>query len=409
MALPIVNWGSIFANARAPITGITEGLNQSLGTLLNERHKAIADALNKFNLQKGQEMLPLEKQLKEALIQKYSSEADYNKQLYPLNIESKKAATKKLKAETERLTQQQEFLNNIFKGTQATPTLPTSNVVGGLQGLQVNQSQVQPGMPGMGQQQPQSQLNIPGQTGSLTYPQIAAAMKMAGFGQPQTQTVDGNIIATSPFGNVPIYQGLSPQQKAFQQGLGTYNAKFYGENVESVRGLQNQNVALDELTNLIEKNPDFSKVTGPIKSVLTSWLGTPAQKELLGRLRSASGEISLQVAPAIKGAFTGRDQTLINSIKANPNDFPDVFVGKLKSQKLVNTVLMKRAELTAQYMEEGMSGFQASKRAAKEVPLDKYRDQIDNMITHKKIYNGQEYHWKNGKWYPYYRLEIQTS
>lgn len=218
----------------------------------------------------------------------------------------------------------------------------------------------------------------------LNYPQAALLTKEIFGTQPKFIEVNGQHLAVTPFGNVPIAQGLTEEEKATQRGFGTYKSKLYGEAIESFRGYQNQGAALDEITDAVENNSQFRNVTGRINMPLTNWLGTPEQKELLGRLQSSSGEIALQVAPALKGAFTGRDQTLINSIKASPSDFPDVFIGKLKAQKLINNVLSERSKLTAQLLEKGYSPLKAAEQAAKMTPLSKFRPIIDKLTSHHR-------------------------
>ena len=177
-------------------------------------------------------------------------------------------------------------------------------------------------------------------------------------------------------------ESMTPQEQEFAKGLGKYGSELYKDAVNTSKGLQNQGVALDALTDAAENNPEFKNVTGRINQPLANWFGTPEQKQLLGTLQSASGEIALQVAPALKGSFTGRDQTLINTIKASPNDFPDVFIGKLKAQKLINQVLQQRSEKIAENLEKGIRPLKALQLATQETPLEKFKPQIDQLIKH---------------------------
>jgi hypothetical protein len=210
------------------------------------------------------------------------------------------------------------------------------------------------------------------------------------LGQPQIKEVDGKIMSFSPFGNVTLTEGLTPSESAYQKGKGKYAAEAYGKSADVYSGLQNQSLALDEMISQLD-NPEFRNVTGPAGSFITKWAGTPQGRELLGRLNSASGEIALQVAPSLKGAFTGRDQTLINTIKANPNTDPaDVFIGKLKAQRLINEALQERSYLAAQYIDNKMSTLEAYRRAAKETPLSKYEPVIDKLISHKRWYTNNK-------------------
>lgn len=217
----------------------------------------------------------------------------------------------------------------------------------------------------------------------MTYPQAAIMNHLLGLGQPQIADINGKKLAITPWGNFTVAEGMSPQQESYQKGIGKYNAESYGKNVEAYTALNNQDVALDNMISALD-NPEFYNVTGPVSSFLTNWAGTPERQQLLGNLRSSSGEIALQVAPSLKGAFTGRDQTLINTIKANPDtDMSDVFIGKLKAQKMIGSLLAQRAKLAAEYIDSGMSSLKANEKAVRETPLSKYKSEIDNLIKPK--------------------------
>jgi hypothetical protein len=304
--------------------------------------------------------LPLQKQLLEAQIQSAASLASKRKAI-------------------------QDLLISTLSGTASPmqgPALNNPDISGLLQGqgaMQAPSTQQQ-----FMQSTPNEQLSQTQQERGLNYPQAALLEKELFGTQPKFIEVNGQHLAVTPFGNIPIAKGLTAEEKATEQGLGKYKAKLYGDSIDAFRGYQNQQAALDALTDAVENNPEFRNVTGRIKQPLTNWLGTPEQKQLLGSLQSSSGEIALQVAPALKGAFTGRDQALINTIKASPNDFPDVFIGKLKAQKLINAALSERAKLTAELIEKGSSPLQASEMAAKKTPLSRFKSAIDKLTTHHR-------------------------
>jgi len=234
--------------------------------------------------------------------------------------------------------------------------------------------------------------NIPkGQGGSpqmtngngMTYPKAAILNHLLGLGQAQIHDVNGKKMAITPWGNFTVAEGLSPKQESYEKGIGKYNSDAYGKHVEAANALQNQDVALDNMISELD-NPEFYNTTGPVSSFLTNWAGTPEKQQLLGSLRTSSGEIALQVAPSLKGAFTGRDQSLLNTIKANPDtDMPDVFIGKLKAQKMIGSLLGERHKLAAEYIDNGMSALKANEKAAQQTPLSKYKHEIDKLISPK--------------------------
>lgn len=302
------------------------------------------------------------------------------KMKYAPELFSSESAERRAKAEDILRKNQliQQVLSGGFSGGQQVPqgtSYGESSPLGNIQ-----------------QRSPESQKQLPG---GMTYAKAALISHLTGMPKPEIIDIDGEKIGVTAFGNVPIAKGLSPEEKAFQSSLGSEKGKSYSGLVGAYQGLANQSSAIDEMINLANNDPEFKNVTGPVGSFFTKWMGDKERRELLGRLQSSSGEIALQVAPSLKGAFTGRDQTLINQIKANPNsDFPDVFIGKLKSQKLINSVLQDRYERAANYMEEGMSSLKAIKKATEETPLEKYRTQINDMINpikQTKLINGENY------------------
>lgn len=235
-----------------------------------------------------------------------------------------------------------------------------------------------------------SQQGDSNQQSQANFDEANLAAQLMGL-HPTSQVVNGQLVTNNPLTGISSTKvGPSAEETAFSSGMGKYSAKLYEDVTNSYRGLQNQGVALQELTQALD-NPEFRNVTGRINQPLTRWFGSPEQQQLLGGMQSASGEIALQIAPALKGSFTGRDQTLINSIKANPQtDFPDEFIGKLKAQQLINDVLQERARLTATYIENNVKPLKALELAAQQTPLEKFKPQVDKLIKHKKKLSSDE-------------------
>jgi hypothetical protein len=200
-----------------------------------------------------------------------------------------------------------------------------------------------------------------------------------------SQVVNGQLVTNNPLSGITSTKvGPTAEETAFATGMGKGKAEEYNTAITTYNALENQGLALNELINAAN-NSEFRNVTGKINQPLTNWFGTPEQQQLLGQLQTSSGEIALQIAPSLKGAWTGRDQAMVNSIKASPNDFPDVFIGKLKAQSLINNALKERAQLKANYLEQGFSTLEASRLAAKETPLERFKPEIERLIKHKQL------------------------
>ena len=150
------------------------------------------------------------------------------------------------------------------------------------------------------------------------------------------------ITTTYPSGKIEtqaIQVGRSPESIARAKEFQKSDAKFYDKVVDESRALDDIGMDLDELINTFESNPDAKNVTGPINKYLATYFGSPEQQQLVGRIATPSGNITLNAAKSIRGAFTGRDQTLINAIKPNLSDPAQVFMGKLKAMKILNKVV----------------------------------------------------------------------
>lgn len=173
--------------------------------------------------------------------------------------------------------------------------------------------------------------------------------------------------------------GRSPESIDFAKKLAEGDAKIYGNAVDQLSNLSNQADNLDYISDLLSRNPQAGGVVGPVNAWVTRIAGKPEDKALLGHLATTSGNIALDAAKSIKGAFTGRDQALINSIKPNIKDQYPEFVGKLKAMRLLNNLVTKRLSLISRYLRSGKSSPDAIALAKKETDLNKIRPQLDKL------------------------------
>lgn len=360
---------------------------------LKKYPELLAAELSKANLEP--EEIKARTGLMGGQLQELQQKMKYNPQLFSAEVAERMA-------KADDLTRRNRLIQQLLGGGQISGMGPSQGSRGtspGMQGTMPSPEAIQKSFSEQGHV-PQQQSGLPG---GMSFAQAALLSHELGLPKPEIIDVDGSKIGVTAFGNVPIATGQNPQEKAFQSSLGAEKGKAYSELVGSYQGISNQNAAIDNMIYLANNDPEFRNVTGPIGSFLTKWTGTPERRALLGQIQTSSGEVTLQIAPALKGAFTGRDQTLISTIKANPNDFPDVFVGKLKAQKLINSALQDRSERAAKYMEQGNSQLEAIKKATKETPLDNYRAQVEDLVNpvrQERNMNGKTYYMRaNGKVY----------
>lgn len=142
---------------------------------------------------------------------------------------------------------------------------------------------------------------------------------------------------------------------------------------------------LDQLSKIVN-SPEFRQIrqiplAGQHEIGWYAKFGTPAQKRMVGNLLSEQGQVVVNAAGQFKGAFRVGEQSLINTIKVNPGDMPDVASGKLQAMSLMNQMISQRSALTAKIMEEKhVSKGKAMEMADKLVDGQKIREKIDNSI-----------------------------
>lgn len=190
---------------------------------------------------------------------------------------------------------------------------------------------------------------------------------------PETGQVFSEI--TYPSGRVEVQSinvGKNKAQLEREANIGKADAKVYDNSLEAQQTAQGAIDNLDYIKTLIGNSDDFKKIVGPVKSILAKWTGRPEDKELLGNIESAVGNIVLDAAKSIKGAFTGRDLGLINSIKPNTNDFPEIFIGKLNAMRQIAELVSKRNQLISDYIRQDYTPTEAIKMARNETQFPKY-------------------------------------
>lgn len=286
-----------------------------------------------------------------------------------------------------------------------------SRIMGGQQGAQQPQTQQETPMPSFGggqgvfnPQAQQPQTTQQPQDNQLSYPQAALMSHLLGMGAPKLIDVDGKQIAVTPFGNIPIAEGMNPLQKEITK----IDAGIYKDALASIEPLNEQQDILDNAIDIINNTPGIENVIGPANSVLSKWIGTPEEQKALGEIAATSGNFTLAAAKNIKGAFTGRDMGLIESIKPNLNDRFDAFIGKIKALKLMNEVVGHRNKLIAEKISGGVPANQAIEEAKNETDFKKIKPMVANLLATSGTkgaagagvvsHNGKKYHLVDGQW-----------
>ena len=157
-------------------------------------------------------------------------------------------------------------------------------------------------------------------------------------------------------------------------------AKSYENAIDSSSALSGVVDDIDRLASTIEKSPNAERVVGPYNSWAAKVFGSPKDQALLGEIMSPSGDIVLKTAGTIKGAFTGRDQSLINSAKPNPSDPFFIFSGKLKAYGDIAKLTRDRADIYAKLLRQKVPPDEAAKIARAKTPFDKVEKEFKSSI-----------------------------
>lgn len=224
-----------------------------------------------------------------------------------------------------------------------------------------------------------------------------------------------------PSGKVEVIAqeiGKTESERELQKGIGKSDAAQYQRALEASESAES---AIDNLNYIIDlaNSPAFENVTGPVSNVLAKWTGSPEDRELLGNINAAVGNVVLDAAKSIKGAFTRNDLGLINSIKPNVSDFPEVFKGKLKAMSMLARQVNQRNNLIASYIRQGMNPEEAKSYARAETNFAMFKDDIDKLVnaplrtkelqkqlgrkdsqeSQERIVDGRRVIKKDGKWF----------
>jgi hypothetical protein len=110
--------------------------------------------------------------------------------------------------------------------------------------------------------------------------------------------------------------------------------------------------------------------------------GTPAQQQLIGRIKSQFGTIVKDSSRDFAGQFRKGEQQLLNGMKPNESDTVDVMIGKLESLTVMTKLLRERSALISRIMsEQHVDKLHASDIADKQVNGDAIRDQVHDQLN----------------------------
>lgn len=218
---------------------------------------------------------------------------------------------------------------------------------------------------------------------NINYPQAAFLSKFLGMGEPKIINVDGQHIAVTPFGNVPIAKGLSEFQK-----------RLTAEDTKKISNLEETYVStaktLDTLKSVgnILSSETFEEMRkhpmlGKLELKYYEKNGTPEQQKMVGQYLASTGEIIKDASRDFRGQFRIGEQALLNSMKPSPEDSADVARGKIEMLQYMVTTLRDRSKLASEYMRSGYSPIKAVDMADKKLNGKEIRKEIAASLNPK--------------------------
>lgn len=166
---------------------------------------------------------------------------------------------------------------------------------------------------------------------------------------------------------------LSERDKAFQRAAGTQSAKAVAENNQQIGAAEDVETSLKELQRLANTNPKlFNETVGPVSGRALKYGGTPEQKELLGQIKAASGNVAQATLAMMKGATSDRELNEVKQIKPTETDTPEAYKAKAATLLKIAEQIKNRKIYINKRMEDGATQSEAVREAMSHFPVDQY-------------------------------------
>lgn len=108
--------------------------------------------------------------------------------------------------------------------------------------------------------------------------------------------------------------------------------------------------------------------------------GTKEQQDMVGQAQTYMGNIIKASARDFPGQFRIGEQALLNSMKPSESDSLDVMKGKAEALTFLHNIMVKRAELEANYMRQGATAQQARMISDKQIDPKKIKEDIRTVL-----------------------------
>jgi len=182
-----------------------------------------------------------------------------------------------------------------------------------------------------------------------------------------------------------VQVGKTPGEAKFEEETAKSRAKYLDEAAPVLSDLSSTQENLDSIASILNNKAESINAIGKMNKPFAELFGNQEQQDILGQLQFATGNILMEAAKNIKGAFTGRDMGFVNSMKPNVNEPYYVMVAKTGAMQAFNQMAYRRLELASQLVENGMSPRQAVIEAARRTPLEPIKKQYEDQLKQAKL------------------------
>lgn len=166
---------------------------------------------------------------------------------------------------------------------------------------------------------------------------------------------------------------LSEREKAFARAQGTQSAKAVAENNQQIGAAEDVETSLKELQELSNKNAKlFNETVGPVSGRTLKFTGTPEQKELLGQIKAASGNVAQATLAMMKGATSDRELNEVKQIKPTETDTPEAYKAKAATLLKIAGQIKNRKIYINKRIEDGATQSEAVREAMSHYPVEQF-------------------------------------
>lgn len=161
------------------------------------------------------------------------------------------------------------------------------------------------------------------------------------------------------------------EREAYQTQKGKDRAAFEQNINDTLITLNEQKDSLDMIGDIFDQYKNvINSATGRVDSIISKHFGKEAEKEFLGLLDVATGNLVMSNLKMFKGATSNKELDFSRSIKMAGSDTGPALRAKYQALRAFNSTLTKRSNLIYENIRKGMPQAEAVRNAVSETPIN---------------------------------------